>query len=225
MRPRLKQKILKSESVIHAAVQNIGKHLAVAWTGGKDSTVLLHIIRQMFNGRIPFPVIFNDSTLEFPEVYGFIEKVSSEWDIRLKVVRHLRRDLDHFYSLLSMDEKKAYSSIMKIHAIDYALAKYKLNGFFVGIRKDEHPARSKDHYVVNRRSHFRVHPILHFTEKDVWSYIHAFSVPYVSLYDRGYRSLGEMPFTKPSPQKGGERSGREQKKERLMYELRKLGYW
>ena len=71
----------------------------------------------------------------------------------------------------------------------------------------------------------RIHPILHFSEKDIWEYTKHFGVPYVDLYDKGYRSLGEKPFTKPVPAGGNERSGREREKEELMQRLRKLGYW
>ena len=55
----------------------------------------------------------------------------------------------------------------------------------------------------------RIHPLLHFTEKDIWKYIKNQKIPYVSLYDKGYRSLGEKEFTKPAASGGGERSGRQ----------------
>jgi len=94
-------------------------------------------------------------------------------------------------------------------------------------------------------SHVRVHPILHWTEIDVWEYIKKNNVPcnplYFSRNGKRYRSLGCMPCTKPvksdaktideiieeiKTTKIEERSGRLQDKERedVMRRLRALGY-
>lgn len=221
----LQNKINKSQAIIKQAYDQFKDRIAIAWTGGKDSTVLMHLVRSSFKNKIPFPVMFNDSTMEFEEVYDFIEKITSDWKINLTVVKHLQKDLKQFYSTPSIQKKMLLSRQMKINAINYALKKYKYAGFLVAIRKDEHSSRSKEKHFSPRKEHMRIHPVLHFTEKDIWNYIRKFKVPYVNLYDKGYRSLGEKPFTKPSVVGKGERSGRETRKEVLMKQLRDLGYW
>jgi len=221
----LTKKIIQAQEIIKKAFDEYNKDLVVAWTGGKDSTVVLHLVRSCFNNEIPLRVIFNDSTMEFEEVYDFIERLTNEWQLQLLIVEHLKRDLKKFYSTQDLKQKKKLLSVMKINAVNYALKKYRLKALLVGIRWDEHMARSKEKYFSPRPNHTRVHPILHFTEKDIWEYIKKQNVPYLSLYDKGYRSLGERPFTK-LPEKGkGERSGREGDKEKIMEKLRKLGYW
>jgi len=68
--PNLKEKIKKSKEIIlEASKKWKPKEIAIAWTGGKDSTALLHLVRTVFKGKIPFPVMFNDSTMEFQEIY------------------------------------------------------------------------------------------------------------------------------------------------------------
>jgi phosphoadenosine phosphosulfate reductase len=221
----LEKKMAKSKKIIVKAVEQYPKNkLAIAWTGGKDSTVLLHLIKQIY-GKVPFPVFFNDSTMEFKEVYQFIDRLTQDWSLKLIKVTHLPKPLAEFHRLKDHKKKKKLSRLMKISAIDFAVKKYHWLGFLAAIRWDEHSSRAKEKYFSKRKDHIRIHPLLHFTEKDIWDYIKKFNVPYVSLYDQGYRSLGEAPFTSPAKKGKGERSGREKDKELIMSRLRALGYW
>ena len=147
-------------------------------------------------------------------------------------------------------------------------------GVIVGVRADEEGSRSKERYFSPRDknndwdvgdqppefrgqyktdfapgTHLRIHPLLDWTELDIWEYIRRENVPVVPLYfDDGtgkrYRSLGCYPCTSPVEStaknfdeiieelKSGkfaniaERSGREQDKEDGggLEELRKDGY-
>lgn len=91
--------------------------------------------------------------------------------------------------------------------------------------------------------HVRVHPMLHWSEIEVWEYIKKYNVPFVSLYScwngvTRYRSLGCGGCTKPIKSTAKtieefqeeiyntttrEREGRKQK-DMLMEKLRHLGY-
>ncbi len=96
-----------------------------------------------------------------------------------------------------------------------------------------------------RCSHVRVHPILHWTEVDVWNYIKEYDIPtnplYFSKNGMRYRTLGCMGCTLPMKSDAAtideiitelkntdepERSGRAQDKEKqdTMRKLRALGY-
>lgn len=222
----LEDKIRKSIEVIKKAYEEFPHDkTVVAWTGGKDSTVLLHLIRTAFDGRVPFPVMFNDSKMEFSEIYDFIKRIAREWDLNLIIVPHLERDFKKFRKAKTPEERLELSRIMKINVINDFVKRNKIKAFIAGIRWDEHESRSRETYFSKRENHARVHPLLHFTEKDIWGYIQKFKVPYVNLYNKGYRSLGEKPFTKRAKPGEGERSGREQTKEHLMEKLRSMGYW
>lgn len=221
----LEKKVEKSCQIIKKAARKYPKEkLAVAWTGGKDSTAMLHLIRRVF-GEVPFPVVFNDSTMEFPEIYKFIERVNKEWNLELIRILPSEKELKKFHRTADLKRKKLLSRLMKISAIRRATQKYKFVAYMVAIRWDEHQSRSGEKYFSPRQDHTRVHPILHFSEKDIWDYIKSYQVPYVNLYDKGYRSLGEKPFTQKAKKGKGERSGRERGKEIVMRRLRKLGYW
>ncbi len=218
------QKIARTKKIVKQAIAKYGaENIAIAWKGGKDTTTLMHIILTMYDGVIPFPVMFNDTTLEFKEVYHFIGHLQKLWKLDLKIVKHGEKELAEYHETRDKKRKKELSRIMKINSLNKALKTYHLKGYMLGIRWDEHPARASETYFSQRPDHIRIHPLLHFTEKDVWEYIRLFNVPYLTLYDKGYRSIGEKPFTKKS--KEGERSGREVEKERSMEKLRQMGYW
>lgn len=222
----LQEKVVKAHSVINTAFQRFDpQKVVVAWTGGKDSTVLLHLIRMYFNGSVPFPVMFNDSTIEFDEIYAFIERITKEWEISLIIVRHDEKELEEFHQTQDEEQRKELVRIMKIHALDRFQKKHSIEAYIAGIRWDEHLARSKESYFSPRKGHTRIHPILHFTEQDIWRYIKTYRVPYVKLYDQGFRSLGEKPFTTKTKRGQGERSGRDFDKEQQMQRLRSMGYW
>jgi phosphoadenosine phosphosulfate reductase len=223
----LKEKIQKSkEAILEASQKFKPQEIFVAWTGGKDSTILLHLVKNTFEGKIPFRVMFNDSTIEFPEIYEFVKKLKKDWDIDLLWVKHLPEDIKAYESSNDKVEKMEIMRIAKINAINFAVPRYKIKAFMAGIRWDEQSARSQEEYFSKRSTHMRIHPILHFTLDDIWKYTRLYKVPYVSLYDKGYKSLGEAPFTKPvTGFNASERGGREATKEKTMSRLRKLGYW
>jgi len=222
----LTTKTNKAKKIIQKAANSWPtENIAIAWTGGKDSTIILHMVREMF-GNIPFPIMFNDSTLEFPEVYDFINEYKAKWNLNLLWIKHIPEDLEAYEKSTETEEKMEIMRIAKIHAINHTVEKHDIKAFISGIRWDEHPDRGKETFISKRDTHTRIHPILHFTLDDVWEYIKTHNVPYVSLYDQGYKSLGEAPFTKPAPHKDApERSGRDATKEKAMKRLRDLGYW
>lgn len=226
----LKQKVIQAKKIIKKAGER-WRHdgIAVAWTGGKDSTVILHLVREVFSNQVPFVVMFNDSTLEFPEIYDFVKKYEKDWELNLKWVKHLPEDLQAYQEAVEKTDLEKQMEVMriaKINAINFSIAEYNLQAFVSGIRKDEHESRSQEKAFSQRSTHWRVHPILDFTIDDIWEYIHHYQVPYVNLYDQGYKSLGEKPFTKPVDNPDApERAGREATKEKTMKRLRKLGYW
>jgi phosphoadenosine phosphosulfate reductase len=111
---------------------------------------------------------------------------------------------------------------------------------FQGLRWDEQPARQNDPYVEEVEAadltpaHTRIRPILHWMERALWDATLHFGIPYCSLYEKGYRSLGAattskiavdgVPAWEQDLENTIERAGRRQDKETAMQRLRQLGY-
>lgn len=69
-------------------LQRVEAHLEahdgyVAFSGGKDSTVVLDLARRVDSN---VPVVFFDSGLEYPETLTYIDQIANDWDLNLNVI-------------------------------------------------------------------------------------------------------------------------------------------
>jgi sulfate adenylyltransferase subunit 2 len=213
---------LESESiyVLREAFAKLGK-LAILWSLGKDSNVVLWLTRKAFLGHVPLPVLHVDTGRKFKEMYAFREHYSKAWGLKLLV--------EPCPPVEQMDQSlppAARSAARKTAGLNASLAKYGFEGLILGIRRDEESLRAKERYFSPRSkdnrwdlkdqppefwnqymtsfppgTHVRVHPLLHWSEVDVWRYTQREGIPLIDLYfakdGKRYRSLGDEDITSP----------------------------
>jgi sulfate adenylyltransferase subunit 2 len=197
------------------------KPLALLWSLGKDSNTLVWLARKAFLGRVPFPVMLLDTDNEFPEVYAFRDRLAQEWALDYINVRC--PPLEETDPTLPPAARAAARKTLGLKRI---IAERELRGILLGIRRDEQAVRGKERIFSPRRAdgswdfrdqpaelwdqfqtdfpaeaHVRVHPLLSWTELDVWRYTQREGIPVCELYfardGRRFRSLGESDITKP----------------------------
>src|ERR1700716_1528672 len=61
------------------------KKLALLWSLGKDSNVMIWLARKAFFGRVPFRALHVDTGKKFAEMYAFRDRFGKEWELDLKV--------------------------------------------------------------------------------------------------------------------------------------------
>jgi sulfate adenylyltransferase subunit 2 len=270
------------------------KNLAMLWSVGKDSTVMLWLARKAFFGHVPFPLIHIDTSFKIPEMIEYRNKLAKEWNLNLIVGQNKKALADKLTypdgnvdrltcckNLKSEALKKTLSGEWPKYKLDHNTGEFIIDpeivsytGVIVGIRADEEGSRSKERYFSPRdknndwdvddqppefwnqyktdfapNTHIRIHPLLDWTEINIWEYLERESIPVVPLYfDNGtgerYRSLGCYPCTKSVESNAenykdiifelrngnfsriSERAGRDQDKEGggTLEELRRDGY-
>jgi phosphoadenosine phosphosulfate reductase len=260
---------LSKKVVLEAFTRFKPEDLGITWTGGKDSGLVLWVIREVCRDKglaIPKTMIIGEGD-EFEEIEAFTAKYSKEWNVPLEVCRNedvlraAKYKLNAPVKVKDLSERnrmeiarigfeedefpfeaESYvgNHLMKTVVFNEFLERNRIKGIFQGLRWDEHPARFEDEYFEFKEGaqlapeHTRIRPILHFTEKDLWDTYVAFGIPYCSLYEKGYRSLGAkttsliyedgIPAWEQDLVNTEERAKRRQDKEKVMERMRQLGY-
>jgi sulfate adenylyltransferase subunit 2 len=209
------------------------KNPVILWAGGKDSTATIQLAKNTFASlkKVPFPVMFIDTGFKYRETYEFIDKISSAWNLDLIKYKNDGAMMKN----ISPKNNTIFECCTQLKTIPLknAIKEYGFDAVIISIRWDECGVRGKEEYYSKRKDpdHTRVHPLMNWSEKDVWNYIKKNNTPYNPLYDRVehgnlvFRSIGCYPCTKPTPKTMiSERAGRTQDKEDLMEDLRKVGY-
>lgn len=152
----------------------------LAYSGGKDSTVLLDLARR---SGVKFDAHYNLTTVDPPELVYFIRQ---------------QKDV-----IIESPEKTMWELIVEKGVPPLRFARYccevlKERGgidrkTLTGVRRAESSRRSKRQQVercTKYGSKTYIHPIFHWSDADVWEYIHSRNLPYCGLYDEGFKRLG-----------------------------------
>ncbi|WP_319471588.1 phosphoadenosine phosphosulfate reductase family protein [uncultured Pseudodesulfovibrio sp.] len=197
----------------------------VAWTGGKDSTVVLFIWKALLDhhGLGPVRAINLDTGCKFPEVLAFRDRLTREWGVDL----HVARPGVELAGYPVAQDVMTCCHDLKVKPLKAAIRETGATHLLTGIRHDEHPDRAGREVREQRDDppHILLNPLLDWTETDIWAFHARFNLPHCELYDQGYRSLGCVPCTSKSGVGNGERSGRDQSKESVLESLTSLGYF
>ena len=163
------------------------KHV-VSFSGGKDSLVVLHMTLTI---DPDVPVIFNNTTVEFPETISYVKKLAKEWDFNLYITfpeeSFLKKVKENGWA---SHKNRWCCRFCKDEPAFKVLRRLKITAELTGaLRTDSMYRRylkpvsipSKEPYIL------RINPLYDWNEHEVWRYIRSKSLPYNPLYDRGYR--------------------------------------
>ncbi|KAF3632893.1 putative pentatricopeptide repeat-containing protein, mitochondrial-like [Capsicum annuum] len=193
---RLKTKYNNAIYVIKRALALYSvEEVALSFNGGKDSTVLLHLLRagcflhqaegnnsggKAADGGKAFPIrtIYFESQSAFPEINSFTYEAASIYDIQMDIIR--------------LDFKSGLEALLKANPI---------RAIFLGVRIGDPTAVGQEQFSPSSPGwppFMRVNPILDWSYRDVWAFLLVCKVQYCSLYDQGYTSIGSIHDTVPN---------------------------
>jgi phosphoadenosine phosphosulfate reductase len=198
-----------AEDLLEWAVKRFGQQLVLTCSfGGASGMVLLDMIARIGKGT---PVVFLDTDLLFPETYALAEAAARRYGVTIErrqpVLTLAEQEIQEGSKLYERDPDRC-CGIRKVKPLADALRPYR--AWISGIRRDQSSSRASTELVQwsERHNLLKINPLAYWTERDVWRYIHAHEVPYNTLLDQGYPSLGCGPCTRKAGAGEDLRAGR-----------------
>ncbi|KAJ7554326.1 hypothetical protein O6H91_06G135300 [Diphasiastrum complanatum] len=173
------------------------EEVAFSFNGGKDSTVLLHLLRAAcVAGEAKRTIhigaeestclelgksirtIYFESPSAFPEIDSFTYETARVYNLEMEILRQ--------------DFKSGLSALFKTKPI---------KAVFLGTRIGDPNAVGQEQFAPSSAGwppFMRVNPILNWSYRDVWEFLLVCKVPYCKLYDQGYTSIGSVHDTLPN---------------------------
>jgi len=205
------------EKILKLGLERFGARLGVAFSGAED-VVLIDMAQRL---GLPFRVFCLDTGRLHAETYAFIEKVRQHYGLEIETFSPSHERLEPFvrekglFSFLQ-DGHQECCSIRKIEPLRRALSD--LDAWVTGQRKDQSVTRI-DLAVIQadlaqgaaRPAELplvKFNPLANWTGAQVWQYIRDNQVPYNTLHERGFVSIGCEPCTRVTLPGEHERAGR-----------------
>ncbi len=197
----IEQTTVKKILAIFTKYKNRVDCFYVAFSGGKDSCILLDLVKKALP-RGSFVVIFGDTGMEFPDTYEVIKKTKqqcAEDGIPFYIARsHL--DPKDSWKLFGPPSRvlrwccsvhKSAPQTLKMREIT---GKDDYTGLaFVGVRSHESAKRAEyeyENYGRKQRGQYSHNSILEWTSSEVWLYIYANHILINEAYQKGNSRAG-----------------------------------
>jgi len=189
---------LTAEQRVEWALKNTAGNHALSSSFGAQAAVSLHLVTQQ---KPDIPVILIDTGYLFPETYQFVDTLTEQLSLNLKVYRPTigRAWAEARYGRLweqGVEGIEQYNRIRKVEPMQRALAELEINGWFAGLRRNQSKSRKDIAFVEWQRGHWKFHPIADWTDRDVGMYLQRHGLPYHPLWEQGYISIGDTHTTR-----------------------------
>jgi phosphoadenosine phosphosulfate reductase len=187
-----------ADEVLAYGVQHFHPRLTMACSFQKEESVLIHMLTSIEPEARVFMI---DTGVLFPETLATWKQFEERFGVQVEVVEA--------YSAGEPWSATNCCSVAKVDALERALAG--VDAWISGIRREQAPTRSAASKLQRdeRRGIWKLNPLVDWTEQDIWRYIYAHDLPYNSLHDQGYASIGCAPCTQPGLGREGRWAGQD----------------
>ena len=180
----------KPERVLAWAFETFGESVAISSAFGVEGMVLIDIASKASRNFRLFTV---DTEFLFPETYTLMDQVEQRYGITIERVYALNspeeQERVHGTALWQRNPDQC-CHLRKVEPLQRKLAE--LRAWITSIRRDQTSARARAGKIEwdARFGLVKINPIADWSSKQVWQYIRAHDVPYNTLHDQDYPSIG-----------------------------------
>ena len=186
---------MRGLSTVQEAVSKHHPRLTMACSFQKEESVLIDMLMSVEPGVRVFTI---DTGVLFPETYETWRAIEQRYGLDVEVI-----DATGPWSADNCCGQA------KVDGLERGLEG--AEAWITGIRREQSPTRAGAEFVEHddKRGMWKYNPLADWTERDVWRYIHEHDLPYNSLHDQGYASIGCAPCTLPGDGREGRWAGQE----------------
>lgn len=176
----------------------------------------LVMIDYALKAGLRFPVFTLDTNLLFPETYELKARLEKHWGIEIEGLEpelNLEQQAAEYGKELWKKSPDVCCTLRKVVPLQKKLSQ--LAVWVTGLRREQSDTRERTgilelyHFDVLRDLYIlKANPMAPWSREAVWQYIKDHGIPYNPLHDRGYRSIGCWPCTRPTDGGENERAGR-----------------
>ena len=207
----LEQKAGAARELLASAVRQYGK-VVYSNSLGAEAMVLTDLI---WTGVPEIDIFSIDTGRLHQETYDLLDKLEHRYRRRVRMVYPDSQSLEQltaaqgsngFYN--SLEARLACCGVRKVEPFKRAIAGY--SAWVTGVRREQSVLRARSEAIEWDAEYGlqKVSPLLGWSEEHVWQYIRARHLPYSSLHDRGYPSIGCQPCTRAIQPGESRRAGR-----------------
>lgn len=193
---------------VRLAAERFAPRLVMATGFGIEGCVLTDIIGR---NRLPVDIFTLDTGLFFDETYALWRKLEERYELEIRAVRPeltVAQQAETFGEALWEQDPDQCCRMRKVTPLRAALTD--ATAWITALRRDQTPERA--HAQLFEHDHkfglIKLNPLVEWTFQDVRDYVREHDVPYNSLHDQGYPSIGCEPCTSPVQSGEDPRAGR-----------------
>ncbi len=201
--------------ILRWGLERWGDSLGISFSGAEDG-VLVHMASEI---GLPFSVFSLDTGRLHPETYRYIDAIRKRYNVDIALMAPDAAELEAFVKRKGLfsfyeDGHTECCGIRKVQPLRRMLGT--LSAWATGQRRDQSPATRSGVAVVERDGTFsgargvlvKLNPLAEWTSAQTWQYIREEGVPFNSLHERGFVSIGCEPCTRAVLPGEHERAGR-----------------
>lgn len=165
---------------------------------GAQSAVCLHMVTCQ---QPDIPVVLVDTGYLFPETYQFIDELSERLSLNLQIYRAELSAAwqEARYGKLweqGLEGIERYNGLNKVEPMQRALKELEAAAWISGLRRQQAKSRQHLDVLLWRNGRCKVHPLIDWTDRDVYRYLSQHNLPYHPLWHQGYVSIGDTHTTR-----------------------------
>ena len=196
--------LLKKDSpdkILEWTVDWLFPWVSMACSFGLEDVVLLHMVAQLEQKP---KIFFIDTGRIHQETYELVDRIRQRYQLAIdvyspdgKAVADMSSSFGYSHIYESHDHRKACCEVRKLVPLRQALEGSR--GWVTGLRRQQNTTRQATEVLQIDYANgniLKINPLCNWTTEDVWAFVKKNNIPYNSLHDKGFPSIGCAPCTR-----------------------------